>query len=875
MEPDDQKMLPPSSLLGRLGRFFMPRLSWLLVFLPVIFCFFIAYAAFGKWRQALSFSIAILFFVAIIALPLWLYFRCLHRFYDHQFKVKSLIIISLWSLLTFCNTWWNQYHYDDGTQIRRNEYIRDIKNIPRFFVNTKTSNMDEELFGRTFRPLTLTSWAMNYAISGADVSSYHVMNYLLHTGTAVLIMPLFTLMASNLIRRRRRPASRALSAWEEHPLSAEFHGSQYYALFAALLFCLHPLASESVNYLSARGDLLAVYFLMISTLLYIESGYNDTGNNPDWSIWPKLRFYIPAIIFYLVATISKDIGITTLGLVVLYDFCFRPVWNFRQYARRIICFNLPFLFVGLGYMQFRKLFLGQFLDNRNIRGLANQLVTQIVVTVKYIQMSFWPFGMNIDHDQYVYNAEKLITRCDKCSLLAKIKTGIINTGLVLQGIFTDFNRFWHDSNTLPVAAYLLILVMIFLLGFYLLWRYRELGWAIFAWFMTLSPTSLVPLKVIMNDHRPYIALIGFALFIAFLFARWTRKIYEATPLPDSIRPVWLRLLTFWPRNLWWIIRNQQVPLPDHIKRRAFAPARLGIYLSLLLILVFCSGVTLARNFVWRNDYTLWKDAAMKSSDKSRPHLNWGLALNRKGLRYEAIQEYNKALELRGDYPLAHNNLGHIYMAMANYDKAIAHFSKIRSGRYYNGAQYHLGRAYWDKGNHDMAMKVWEKLAKKDPSYDQVKTILQKKRKIVENERKRRSQGLSPDEPAVAEGTLWSTPEFQKVVRKLEIGTAGEKGEVKVETSNFNNDETIRVVMLWKEKANRQLKFYWYDPDNTLFHTIPQNIKKNWVKSWCNFFFQNNRKKGLWRMELEMAGKIVYKTSFTILNEPDREITTER
>ena len=51
-----------------------------------------------------------------------------------------------------------------------------------------------------------------------------------------------------------------------------------------------------------------------------------------------------------------------------------------------------------------------------------------------------------------------------------------------------------------------------------------------------------------------------------------------------------------------------------------------------------------RNLVWRDGYTLWKDTALKSPNKARPHSNLGLAYYDRGLLDDAIREYTLALK---------------------------------------------------------------------------------------------------------------------------------------------------------------------------------------------------------------------------------------
>ena len=50
-----------------------------------------------------------------------------------------------------------------------------------------------------------------------------------------------------------------------------------------------------------------------------------------------------------------------------------------------------------------------------------------------------------------------------------------------------------------------------------------------------------------------------------------------------------------------------------------------------------------RNFVWKNDWTLWSDAVQKAPDQFRVHHNLGLYYQEQGNLREAVREYERAL----------------------------------------------------------------------------------------------------------------------------------------------------------------------------------------------------------------------------------------
>ena len=77
-----------------------------------------------------------------------------------------------------------------------------------------------------YRPVLLASYALNYAWAGVDPRSFHVVNVLLHAANAVLLLYLAIALGFA-----------PFAAWA-----------------AAAIFAFHPLAVETVHYVSSRSE---------------------------------------------------------------------------------------------------------------------------------------------------------------------------------------------------------------------------------------------------------------------------------------------------------------------------------------------------------------------------------------------------------------------------------------------------------------------------------------------------------------------------------------------------------------------------------------------------------------------------------------------
>ncbi len=142
--------------------------------------------------------------------------------------------------------------------------------------------------------------------------------------------------------------------------------------------------------------------------------------------------------------------------------------------------------------------------------------------------------------------------------------------------------------------------------------------------------------------------------------------------------------------------------------------RTWIYVFFLLSYL---GLTYTRNYIWKNEYTLWKDVSLKSPDKAVPHINLGNAFIRRNALQYAEQEFILALKVNSRDVRALNGLAVIYLKRGQLDDAIRVF-KILATDKADEPHYHsnLGVVYMQKGLMDTAIKEFKTAIALDPNY---------------------------------------------------------------------------------------------------------------------------------------------------------------
>ena len=102
------------------------------------------------------------------------------------------------------------------------------------------------------RPVANLSFALNYYFHQYDVIGYHVINIVIHIITGILLY--FFLKTTLSI-----PSIRS---------NYKHHAS--IALFAALIWLVHPVQTQSVTYIVLRMNSMIAMFYVLSFLLYVK-----------------------------------------------------------------------------------------------------------------------------------------------------------------------------------------------------------------------------------------------------------------------------------------------------------------------------------------------------------------------------------------------------------------------------------------------------------------------------------------------------------------------------------------------------------------------------------------------------------------------------
>ena len=416
------------------------------------------------------------------------------------------------------------------------------------------------------RGLLMLTFAANSLVHGVQVWGYHLVNVVLHVLNGFLIF----FIAKHIFRRAT---------------SDNIH-TVLCAFFAAAVFLLHPVQTESVTYISSRSEVLSTLFYAGAFLIFIKVPNEKVG------------FFLSLVVgsVFLAALMSKETAITLPGVLVLYDFIFRADARIHPLLSRWR-FYITFILGGsyATYYVATRVLSGSIGAQEGHLTAWSYFLTQTRVIVQYVRILFLPVKLNLDH--YVLPSYGIIEPSVIASLL-------FLCGIVVLG--------WYFRRKEPIVSF-----------------------AIFWFFITLSPTSsFVAILDVMFEHRLYLPLVAVCLLFPLLIDRVCH---------------WLR--TNWKYDLRWN------------------------YCCIALVAMFLVG-TILRNQVWRDEVRLWSDVIEKSPHKARGYNALSFAYYKRAQFDRALDAAKLGLQEVSEESVAfYETIGNMNLRLGRYDEAIAGFTE--------------------------------------------------------------------------------------------------------------------------------------------------------------------------------------------------------
>jgi Flp pilus assembly protein TadD len=568
--------------------------------------------------------------------------------------VRTIFLAVLFVVVAVA-TYWNSlgapFVWDDDPAIVTNPSIRGS------LADSLSPPLETPVAGR---PIVNASFAINYGIGVLDTTGYHVWNLAVHIGSALLLF--------GIVRR----------TFSSRKVFRDAVSGDTVALVAALIWMVHPLLSETVDYVTQRSESMMGLFFLLT--LYAAIRAREPRRRLQWELI--------SIGSCALGMATKESMVTAPVAVVLYDLVFEfDSARDALASRRFLYAGLAASWLELGTIMWRW-------PRSTVGGAAvgpwAYLLNQAQMITRYLALTVWPQSLVVD-----YGVPRMLAIRD-----------VIGEATLIVGL---------------CAATAFVLR-----------RWPAVGFLGVMFFLTLAPTSsIVPITTEVGaERRMYLPLAALVVLIVTLAGVFVERARRRSPVRTrtlvgaaiavsvvviaalAVRTVYRNREYETQISLWesvvarrpqgrarFALANQFMEAGRHDEAIAqlraavadFPDARAGLGTELLINGEFKEGVAVLEAFVQANP-------SAPNRAPARPLIATGYrGLAERSVQQrqfvQAAEQARKSIQFDPQNADAHNVLGAALASQGRFDQAVAEFQEaLRINPQHQSARNNLARA---------------------------------------------------------------------------------------------------------------------------------------------------------------------------------------
>jgi tetratricopeptide (TPR) repeat protein len=617
----------------------------------------------------------------------------------------ALIVVA--GLVAYANSFSGPFLYDDIGSIVDNPSIRRLLAIGQVF---SPPCRGETVSGR---PLLNLSFAIDYAIGGANTRGYHVANLAIHILNGLLLLGI-------LRRTFCMPVLRP--GFGKAALEL--------ALAISVLWVLHPLQTESVTYIAQRAESLAAMFFLLVLYAAIRAA---TCNGPQF-------WHVVAVMACLLGVATKETVIVAPLMVLLYDRTF-VTGSFREALRRR--WGLYAGLIGSWVLLMGLVWSTGLWSRQQELGSADPWSyarSQPGVILHYLRLSLWPHPL-------CFNDEWPVAHTLGAILPAALAIGVLGTATVwglMRRRAWGFLAAWFFLILAPTSSIMPLRQLAFEHRMYLP----------LAAVVTLVVAGLHAASQRMvgrgwiSDHASKLANVGLVLAAAGICAVLTVRRNEVYHSPLSL---WRDTVAKSPHNLSAYNNLGQLLAtegrtaealdcfqqavrvdPRHVEtlnNMGSALVQLGRaaeaidhHEAALRIepdnYLTHDQLGNALSAVGRHEeaFEHYQAALRLKPDHAEGFYNWGVALFNSGRPSEAIDRFKQAVQIQPGHAKAQTNWGNALYQLGRQQEAIEHYQRALAIQADAVAHNNLGLALASSGRPEEAIEHYRAAVQLKPDY---------------------------------------------------------------------------------------------------------------------------------------------------------------
>ena len=543
----------------------------------------------------------------------------LSKQFNSKIRLAALIVVGA---AAYANSFNGSFVFDDEPNILENAHIRSLWPISRVMSAPERS-------GLSGRPILSLSLALNYAVSGYSVWSYHLFNLAVHILAGLTLYGIIRRALLSERLRERFSKYTAVLAW-----------------IIAAIWLVHPLQTESVTYIVQRTESMMGLFYLLT--LYSAIRAMEAGGG---LLWPAV-----SVVCCGLGMGAKEVMVTAPVMVLLYDRAFaagsfgaalRRRWGL--YAGLAAAWVILIALIWSGPRSASAGFSLSF-------GPLDYAMNQCFVILHYIRLSVWPAGLCLD---YSWPVVRDFWRLLPFAAVILVLGVVIIWGLIRNQAWS-YPAAWFFVVLSPTSSFVPIVDLAF--------EHR----------VYLSLAGLVVLVVLegyvlferWSARRAGLVLVAAVIIVLGLLTLQRNKDYR------SGMTIWQKTLDIVPDNarahynLGSIIQKQgrlDEAISHYRQAIHIKPDDADVYNNLGNILQFQGKIDEAVSHFYQ--------AINKDPNFFEAYNNLGNALLLQGKADEAVFYYSRSLELNPANARIHYNLAAVLQSQGKSKEAMAHYNR--------------------------------------------------------------------------------------------------------------------------------------------------------------------------------------------------------
>lgn len=557
-----------------------------------------------------------------------------HHILSMKNKFYLLAIVILCSI-AYLNSLNNQFLCDDKDLIVDNPFIKSTSNVFKSFGRGFYMSIVVPKGQGFYRPIITISYIIDYAIWKLNPTGYHITNIIFHTLCSLSVFGLAFLL----------------------------YGNKKIAFLSSVVFAIHPIHTESVTWVSGRTDVISLFLYIMALIYYIKSVLSEGRKT-------GIVNYVFSVLFLVIALLSKEIAVTFIGIVIIYELCFGKLFKTEKIVKHIIYLGLT-----AGFIIVRSKIVGILTLNVKTReeSLYLAILTSFKIFCKYLWTMLFPYNLS-----FYFSYPLAISLFE------------------------------------PEVFFSVIVCFIYIVILYKVYKKKRVYAFPLLWILiTFAPVSnVIPINQVYAERFSYFISVGFSMIFAIVSISVLNTLDNRTEHRQLLKTVFFIfngfLLVFYGFRT--VARN--VDWSDGIT----------FWAKLINQHPYCSEAhnNLANHLLqdkkdYRNAITEYKKALVCDPKNYKVYYNLGNAYLLTGDYESAIKEYKRSLTVYKNVSVIYRNLARAYARLGRMKEALEANMQAELLDICNTETFiNKGNRYAMRGEYDLALKEYRKALSQNP-----------------------------------------------------------------------------------------------------------------------------------------------------------------